>query len=208
MAELLTRTEEARVLRLAMGQPETSGELTRILAHLRDRVVAAALAEESVRRRLDGVRSRVLTVDYREDKPDGDESPQRLAEVVVYDYDRDVLVVAAMHLRSGSLVDLFERTGAPPVTAEELEEAHRLLAEVPQMARALAVEDAPVVAFPAPSYAFSGERARHRGCTVYVGVEDGDDVVATVDLSAGVVVPNEELPEVLRSGHRRRTSTE
>jgi hypothetical protein len=203
MAELLTRTEEAQVLRLAAGQPETTAELTRMLAHLRERVVAGTLADETVRRRLDGTRYRVLAVDYREDKPNGDQVPSRLAEVVLYDYDRDVLVVAAMHLRDGRLVELYERAGAPPVSDEELDEARRLLAEVPEMARALSVEGAPVVAFPTPNYAFEGERARHRGCTVYVGVEGGDDVVATVDLSALAVIPNEELPEILRSGHRR-----
>jgi hypothetical protein len=207
MAELLSRVEEARVLRLAAGQPETSGELTRVLAHLRERVVSVVLSEERVRRRLDGVRYRVLAVDYREDKPSGDEAPPRLAEVIVYDYDRDVLVVAALHLRDGSLVELSERAGAPPVTDEELAEARELLAEVRPMARALSVADAPVAAFPVPTYAFDGARAGHRGCTVYVGVEDGDDVVATVDLTARAVVPNDELPEVLRYG-RRRTRVE
>jgi hypothetical protein len=213
MAELLSRREESLALRLAGTQQESAREFTQLLERIRERVVAAALAEEPVRRRLDGVRHRIVAVDYREDKPARDggpvDRPDRLAEVVAYDYDRDILVIAAMHLGEGTLAELYERPGYPPITAEELDEARRILAEVPELAHAFGADGAQVVAFPTPSYAFDGQRDRHRGCTVFVGVPDGGTLMATVDLSAGAIVPDEELPpELLRLRRGRRDRAE
>jgi hypothetical protein len=59
------------------------------------------------------------------------------------------------------------------------------------------------VAFPTPSYAFDAtpRRARHRGCTLYVTAHEGEVLAATIDLSAMEVVPDEELPDILRPAH-------
>jgi hypothetical protein len=203
MPTLLSRAEEVEALRLAGSQPKSGARLRKLLAQIRSRVVAAVLAETRVQQRIAGVRSRVLAVDYREDKPAGDGRPTRMAEVVLYDYDRDVLVVAAVDLRTGALVDVYEREGvAPPITDEERDEARRLAAsEIPALRAALGRKNASVVAFPTPSYAFesSPDRRRHRGCTLYVGAGRGPVRAVTVDLSAGRIVPEQELPEVLRS---------
>ena len=205
MADLLSRRDEALALRLAAGQPESTSEFNDFLERVRARVVEAALAEEPVRRRLEGVRHRVVAVDYREDKPaDGDDRPIRLAEVFIYDYDSDVLVVAAMHLAEGELAELDERPGNPPISAEELDEARRILQDEPRMARALRADGVQVVAFPTPGYAFEGHRDRHRGCTIFAGTADGDPVMATVDLSARSIVPDQDLPaELLRFSRAR-----
>jgi hypothetical protein len=66
-----------------------------------------------------------------------------------------------------------------------------------------------VVAFPTPSYAFDvePERRRHRGCTLYVRGPRGRDLAATIDLSAREVVPDERLPEGLRSPASRGSPT-
>lgn len=202
MAALLSRRDEAHVLRLLRSQPESAGELTAFLERLSQQVVQVALADARVAERLAGVRSRVVTADYREDKlPDSDEVP-RLAEVGVYDYTHDVLVVAVVDLRTGGVVELVERAGsAPPITPEELEEA-REIAAATTAGQALAGAGVRVVAFPTPSYAFQArpDALRHRGCLLYGEGPDGEVAGVVVDLTAGQVVPNEQLPEVLRSG--------
>ena len=205
MANLLSRRDEALALRLAAGQPESAGEFNDFLERVRADVVQAALAEEPVRRRLEGVRHRVVAVDYREDKPAGDaDGPVRLAEVFIYDYDSDVLVVAVLHLGEGELAELDERAGSPPISAEELDEARRILRDQPEIARELRDDGVPMVAFPTPGYAFTGHRDRHRGCTVFAGTAAGGEVMATVDLSAGSIVPDEDLPaELLRFSRAR-----
>jgi hypothetical protein len=201
MSTLVTPEEEELVLRLERSQPQTAGELVALMNRMGRRIVEAVLAEEAVRERLAGCRWRVLTVDHRVDKADGNLVPPRLAEVGIYDYDRDVLVVAAVDLRAGTLVQLFERDGsAPPITPDELEDAGLLLQEVPKVARALRVDGAAVTAFPTPSYAFEGERQRHRGCTVYAQTEPHQVAVATVDLSARELVPDDQLHVSLRAG--------
>jgi hypothetical protein len=203
MTEFISRDEEALALRLAASQPESTAEFNDLIGRIRDRVVSAALSNERVQRRLADNRHRVVAVDYREDKSERGEPP-RLAEVGIYDYSQDVLVVVAMDLHEGGLVDLFDRPGsAPPITAEELTEATALLQQDSHLARVLDSEGVRIVAFPTPNYAFEGQRQRHRGATVYAQPVDGDEIWGTVDLSALAVVPDDELPEILQWGPRR-----
>jgi hypothetical protein len=198
MAALISDAEEALVARLAASQPESERELDELLERIKARIVETALQEDRVRQRLAQVRHRVLAVDWREEKPTDDGPTTRLADVAVYDYDNDVLVVAAVDLREGTLAELFEREGAnPPISAEELADAR----EIAGQAGSWPEDDATTVAFPVPRYAFESqpERQRHRGCTLYRD-SDGERIVSvTVDLSAREVIPDHELPDVLRS---------
>jgi len=209
MPTLLSRREEAQALQLAGSQPKSGARLRKLLELVKSRVVDAVLHEDRVRERLATVRHRVLAVDYREDKPDRNRKPSRMAEVAIYDYDRDVLVVAAVDLRAGSVVELYERQrAAPPITSDELDDVRRIVsAERPELRTALQRKSALVVAFPTPSYAFEAypDRRRHRGCTMYVADSRNRQRAVTVDLSAGRVVPDTELPEILRSGGARRS---
>jgi hypothetical protein len=200
MPALLSRREEVRALRLARSQPESLPELNELTAQLKSRATGIALADRRVRERLDGVRHRVLAVDYREEK-DADGELIRFGDVAIYDYDRDALIVASVDGRSGEVADVREATGSPPITEDEIQEAVRLAAGVPGAARTVARKRAEIVAFPTPSYAFDAEpdRKGHRGCTLYVRAGRGGVAALTVDLSAREVVPEERLPEVLRS---------
>jgi len=202
VARWLNEREEALEQRLLASQPESSGELTEFLGRLEARVTEAVMTDERVRERLSGVRHEVITVDYREDKPEEGRPASRATEVGIYDYDRNVLVVAAFDLYEGAVFEIFERTAAPPISSAEFEQARELVAEVPGVGEALRAEDSDAVAFPTPSYAFDANprRAEHRGCTVYVTSPRGEVMAATVDLSAMEVVPDDELPDVLRPG--------
>ena len=201
MARWLSEEDEAQERRLLAGQPATSGELTAFLERLKARVSEAALNDERVRGRLGGVRYEVLAVDYREEKPAEGRPFSRTAQVGIYDYDRDVLVVAAFDLYSGAVSEVYDREGAaPPIAAVEVDQARALVNDVPGMREALRREGSDAVAFPTPSYAFDANprRARHRGCTFYATGGDGEVRATTVDLSAMEVVPDDELPDVLR----------
>jgi len=110
MAELLNQADEAYALRLASSQPESGVEWRDFLDRLREKVVAAALEDGRLQARLGRCRYRVLTADYREDKLDGDQI-HRLAEVGVYDYDQDVLVITVVDLTSGAAEEVFDRGG-------------------------------------------------------------------------------------------------
>jgi hypothetical protein len=199
MRPILTRPEEARALKLARTQPESTAELKAFLARIRRRIVEFAEAEPRVEARLGNVRSRVVVVDYRTDEASEAEHPIGLCEVGFYDYDNDVLVVAVVDPFAGSLVDLQERTASPPIAPEELAEARELLAKVPELDAALRCRRAGIAAFPTPGYAFleGSGRERHRGCIVYVEAE-GEVLHGVVDLSAREVVPDSQLYETLR----------
>jgi hypothetical protein len=119
-----------------------------------------------------------------------------LAEVGIYDYDKDLLVVAVFDLRQGIVLDLQERRGVkPPVTDEELEAARSLVSSDHPHYTHLFQPATSAVAFPTPSFLADHARAAHRCVTLYVSPEPGGPEVTeiTVDLSAEEVVPDEEL---------------
>jgi len=126
--ELIGAREERRALGLAARQPESAGKLAEFAVRLRERVVAAALADRKVERRLAKTRYRVIGADYAEEKPSGrTREPKRLVEVGFYDYDRDVLVVAVMNPRTGRVLRLEEREGLqPPPSDEEVDHARKV----------------------------------------------------------------------------------
>jgi hypothetical protein len=125
--ELIGAREERRALGLAARQPESAGKLAEFAVRLRERVVAAALADRKVERRLAKTRYRVIGADYAEEKPSGrTREPKRLVEVGFYDYDRDVLVVAVMNPRTGRVLRLEEREVQPPPSDEEVDHARKV----------------------------------------------------------------------------------
>jgi hypothetical protein len=210
MARWLSERDEAREQRLLGSQPESSGKLTEFLERLEARVTKAVMADEQVRGRIGEVRHEVLAVDHREDKPEEGAPARRAAEVAIYDYDRDLLVVAAFDLYSGEVFEVYEREGAaPPIAPAEFAAALELVGELPEIGEAVRREDTDAVAFPTPSYAFEDnpQRARHRGCTLYVTGRRDELLDATVDLSAREVVPNEELPDILRPDRASASGT-
>jgi hypothetical protein len=193
---MLSHREEVRLLRLARSQPASAGELLELIEDIKERNIEALLAEERVRGRIKGVRYRVLAADYREDKPTGEEKrPRRLAEVGLYDYDKDVLVVLVVDLHQGTVLGIEERPGVqPPVTEDEIRAASKLInSSHPHHAR-LNQPGTAVVAFPTPRYIVGHARERHRCITLYFSPQPGQsETQITVDLMAEEVVPQEEL---------------
>jgi hypothetical protein len=200
MSALLGRRDQARAIRLASSQPESLPELLALTEILRSHAIQIALKDARVQERLRDVRHSVLTVDYVEDKGGAGQVIRR-GEVGIYDYERDVLVVASIDPTRSVVADLSERKGVqPPITAEERDEAIRLLTGH-ELAAQFARRRSEVVAFPTPTYAFDAEPERrgHRGCTLYVRAGRGRVVAATIDLTARELVPDERLPEGLHS---------
>lgn len=200
MPPLLNREQEVEALRLARSQPESLPEFSQLVARLKARVTEIALGDSRVRKRLQAVRHRVLAVDYREEKASGDVA--RFGDVAIYDYDGNKLIIVSIDARTGEVSAIREGTGAPPVTAEEREEAIELVVRSLTSSEPFIRSRAEVVAFPTPSYAFDSEPERrgHRGCTLYVSADRGSRVAAvTVDLCTREIVPDERLPGVLHS---------
>jgi len=200
MAALLSRSERVRAIRLARSQPESLPELLELGESIKARAVDVATRDRRVRARLKRARSRLLAVDYREEK-DGRGRLLRLGDVCFYDYDADVLVVATVDPGTGRVVDVVERRGSPPITREERAAALRIVARHEREASDKPPRRSRAVAFPTPSYAFDAEPSRqgHRGCTLYYRDGPGMIGAVTVDLSAEDVVPDHVLPEVLRA---------
>jgi hypothetical protein len=195
---LLSEQEDANLERLAREQPGSAGELGRLLEVLNARAVEAALRDSRVAARLEGVRHRTVGAEPRVEKrgEDDGEAEARLVEVGVYDYDRDVLVVPVVDLRSGEVLGIEERAGAqPPLTAEELEEARRIVAADPEHERLGRDQRLQVAAFPAPLLRPDQPGAGHRCFTLYfwtTGEPPERAGAVKVDLSAGQVVGMEE----------------
>src|SRR5437764_10628898 len=112
---LLSERETVEALRLARSQPESLPEFNQLVARLKAKVTEIALSDGRVRQRLDGVRHRVLAVDYREEKAVTGELI-RLADVALYDYDRNALLIVTVDGKTGDVVGVHETIGAPPIT--------------------------------------------------------------------------------------------
>jgi len=66
MPAIVNRKEEVEAFRLASSQPESLSKLAAFADRLRDRVIDIALRDPSLQARLEGVRNRVVAVDYRQ----------------------------------------------------------------------------------------------------------------------------------------------
>lgn len=197
MSGLLSKQEAAEGRNLSRSQPESAGQYAAFLERLRERTVAATVRHEQVRTRLQGRRHAVVALDYREDALGGNKDELvPLAEVGIYDYQKDVLCVALINLSEGTLVDLLERQGVqPPISTDETAAARGLALRSEHLTQSLNRVDLDVVAFPTPRYRLDAARARHRCATLYFFPQQNrhDVTEVVVDLSAQELVPEEEL---------------
>jgi len=182
-------------MRLARSQPASAGELLELIEDIKERHIEAVLAEERVRARMKGVKHRMMGVDFRIDKPAPDGRCRWLADVGLYDYEKDVLVVVVVDLHKGAVAGIEERPGVqPPVTDEELKAASKMVAGSHPGHERLNQPGTTVVAFPTPRYTETHARAKHRCVTLYFSAGPGEsESQITVDLKAEEVVPQKEL---------------
>ena len=194
---LLTESEEARLTDLQQGQPESAAALQALIEEIKARTVRAALDDPQVAERRQGKRSRVVGTDFREDKPrDGERIERRLAEIVIYDYDDNVLIVPIIDLREGVVAAIEERRGYhPSLAAEEIEEAKDIALAHPEFQSLKEYSDLEVVAFPARAAVTQSHPGfGHRCVTIYfwTGGDQPERVSqAVVDLSTQEVVPGD-----------------
>jgi hypothetical protein len=194
---LLTESEEARLTDLQQGQPESAAALQALIEEIKTRTVRAALDDPQVAERRAGKRSRVVGTDLRKEKPrDGGSIEPRLAEVGIYDYDDNVLIVSIIDLREGVVVAVEERRGyQPSIAAEEIEEAKNIALAHPEFQSLKEYSDLEVVAFPARAAVTESHPGfGHRCATLYFwsGGDQPERVSqAVVDLSTQEVVPGD-----------------
>jgi len=196
-ARLITESEESRLTELEQGQPESAEALQALIEEIKTRTVRAALDDPQVAERLEGKRSRVVGTDLREEKPrDGERIETRLAEVGIYDYDDNVLIVPIIDLRSGVVAAIEERRGyRPSLAAEEIEEAKNIALAHREFQSLTEYSELEVVAFPARAAVTESHPGfGHRCVTLYfwTGGEQPERVSqAVVDLSTQEVVPGD-----------------
>src|SRR5215210_7394163 len=189
-ARLLTESEESRLTELEQGQPESAEALQELIEEIKTKTVRAALDDPQVAERLEGKRSRVVGTDFREEKPrDGERVGTRLAEVGIYDYDDNVLIVPIIDLRNGVVAAIEERRGYhPSLAAEEIEEAKNIALADREFQSLTEYSELEVVAFPARAAVTESHPGfGHRCVTLYfwTGGEQPERVSqAVVDLSA------------------------
>lgn len=186
---LLTRREELRFVALARKQPESARELRVWIDRRKPEVIRLALADRRIANRFKQIRHRVLDAElYFEEAPRGQEEVV-FADVGIYDYDRDVLVVAVVDLRRGTAVATQEHSRKqPPLTAEEREEARDIVLANPAFTSLKRYRNLEVTAFPARAAFFEGHPSYgHRCFRLYfwtIGARSRRVAAATVDLSA------------------------
>jgi hypothetical protein len=196
--QLLSSRDEARALVLAERQPRSTPQLQELIEKVRSRTIAAVLADPRVRERLQQARYRVLGADLREEKPTRrGASERRLAEVGLYDYDRNVLLVAIVDLRAGAVERIDEWPGRqPPPTDEEVAEATELLLASEQFASLRRREGVQVVALLARASSADGHRRYGHRVFMLTVWTPGDQPTrlaeAAVDLSTRTLVPVDE----------------
>lgn len=208
---LISEREIRRVLGLAARQPESAETLTELAVRLGERVVAAALQNAKVKRRLRNTRYAIIGADYAEQKPTGRAREQkRFAEVGFYDYDRDLLVVAVVDPRSGAVTSVEDREGVqPPPAAAEIERAKALVLAERQFEQLRRRRGLEVVAFNARAPQ-GRRRNNHRRLHLYFwsGGRRAQLVAdAVVDLTAEEVVaatPEERATDEIPVGERVR----
>jgi len=160
------------------NQPASAGHLRVLLDTVAARAVKAASKDAKVTKRLEGTRFRVIGSDLslagtsiKGEKPSAGKKPASgSAEVGIYDYDHNVLVVATVDLGSGAVAEIEERPGVqPPLTPDELEEAKQLVLSDSRFQSLKKRSGLEVIAFPAraafdPSHPAFG----HRCFSVYL----------------------------------------
>lgn len=171
--QLVSNLEEARGLMLAGKQPASSKALQALIERVKPRVVATALANAEMKRRLDGARFRVVGAELIDEKPAaGARAALRLAEVGIYDYDRNVLHIAVVDLRRGTVVSVSERSGhQPPLTEEERVEATQIALATASLRSLRRMQGIQIAAVPSRlSFSESSPAFGHRCFALYFWV--------------------------------------
>lgn len=198
----LSKREELRGIALAARLPGSVEKLQDLIEKVKTRTIQAVVKDPKVEERLRGRRFSVVGAEIREEKPRGAEkSAPRLAEAGIYDYDRNVLVVAVVDLLEGTVVDIEERSGVQPaLTEEEREQGKRIVFSNPQFQSLKKRSQLEVVTLPARvAFTESHPSYRHRCFEFYFwtgGRQPRKVAQAIVDLTTNQVVPGspEDVP--------------
>ena len=195
-AKLLTESEESRLTVLAQGQPKSARALQALIEKIKNRTARAALDDPQVAERLKGKRYRVVGIDIREEKKEGEKAAPRLGEVGIYDYDDDVLIVPIIDLRRVLVAAIEERRGYhPSLAAEEVQEAKKIALAHRQFQSLKKYSELDVVAVPARAAVTESHPGfGHRCVTLYFwtrGKQPKRVAQAVIDLSTQKVVPGD-----------------
>jgi Cu2+-containing amine oxidase len=188
-AKVLSESEQSKLTVLLQEQPKSTNALQVLIDKIKVRAVQIATDDARVAARVKGKRSRVVGFDFAYDKSkDNGKNRTRLAEIGIYDYDDDVLLVPIVDLGKGTVTAIEERRGYhPALTADEIEEAKNIALaqrEFQSLKRRSGLE---VTAYPARAAAIPSHPGYgHRCVTLYFwsgGKQPQRVSQAVVDLS-------------------------
>lgn len=211
---LLTPSEVDQLLELVQDQPGSTSVFLDLIEDIKSRVINAIADEPTLVEAIGTRRHRVLDVDFREEENKVRDAALsvRLADVAVYDYERDQLLYAVTDVRAGRVESIEDRTGVqPPLTDDELDEAQDLVWGDERYAALRTRGGLDVVTFPSRSTFTEGHpRHGHRIFTLYFWTR-GDSPrrvgQVAVDLSTQEVVPVSEAEAVVPASPSPTTTT-
>jgi hypothetical protein len=209
---LLSAKEESKVRRLAQ-EPRKAASLIKLLDKIGRLAIETALRNKQVSDRLSGTRHEVVGIDLPVFAPatavkrgtDDEKQTSPMAEIGVYDYDRNMLVVPIVDLRAGTVTKIDERHGLqPPLTRREIAEATRIVfadTRNPALKQSARLQ---VASFPVRATFMEGHPYYGRRCFVLYFWTGGDRPRkvghAVVDLSARQMVPVEAVRSAIVGG--------
>jgi hypothetical protein len=196
--KFLTRQEELKGIQLGRQRdPKAAPQLRKLIETVKARAIPEVLKDADLAGRLRGRRTRVLGADLKFGRPpSGEQIAPRLGELAVYDYDRNVLLIATTDLREGRVLRIDERTGIqPPLIPEEVEQAKKLVLSDRKFQALKKHSSLEVVTFPARvTFDRDSPLHGHRCFTLYFwtgGKQPRRVAEADVDLSTGQLLPAE-----------------
>lgn len=208
---LLSAKEESQIRRLAQ-EPRKAPSLAKQLDKLGSRAIEAALRHKQVSDRLSATRHEVVGIDLPVFEPAtamkraGEEKQTSpMAEVGVYDYDGNVLVVPIVDLRSGNVTRIDERRGLqPPLTPREIADAKRIVFADARNRALKQSAGLQVTSFPVRATFLEGHAYYGRRAFVFYFWTGGKRPKrvgqAVVDLSARQLVPVEAVRTAIDGG--------
>jgi Cu2+-containing amine oxidase len=195
--KVLSESEESELAVLAQDQPKSTKALQALIDKIKARAVQIVLDDARVAARIRGKRSRVIASDLTEDESkDSGENGTRRAEVGIYDYDDDVMIVPIVDLRRGTVTVIEERKGYhPALAADEIEEAKNFALAQPEFQSLKNHSGLEIAAYPARAAAIPSHQGYgHRCVTLYFwsgGKQSERISQAVVDLSARKLIPGD-----------------
>jgi hypothetical protein len=212
--KLLDKQTEVKALRLLRSAETASKSFRAIFEKVRKNTIDFVTSHPEIKRKLDGKRYQVVGADLKPVRHEFTKRlPQRIAEVGIYDYETNTLLVQEVDLKNSSLLEAHYRKGIqPPLNQNELAEVRKLALGHRSYAKLASVKGLQMVTSPARVSFLPGHLAEgHRVFTVYFwsgGKNPKRRAEALVDLSESKLLGKEDFDDAVMEKLHQRAANE